>query len=253
MSHMSVHIIYSIKTKFVLTAAVIVALSSIIWGTWFMYLEEAQLTANLENNGRLLLTSLKVPVINTLLYQEMEAAEITGFLYNLVEEIVSSHDYNTEYLFIVDTDRKILAHNSLSEYGKIADDPMTRAALSGTGYLHQIKGDKNSPEAILDIALPLKVLGKSWGAIRAGLSLRPLHMQMQSTRRVIWSFSLLFFVVGTAVFYVVGETMSRPLQNLSRIMTDVNPANLEAVIPGERNDEIGHLQASCSSRIGRVK
>ena len=250
---MNVRILYSIKTKFVLTAAVIVALSSIIWGTWFMYLEEAQLNANLENNGRLLLTSLKVPVINTLLYQEMEAAEITGFLYNLVEEIVSSQDYNTEYLFIVDNDRKILAHNSLSEYGKIADDPLTKAALSGTGYLHQIVGEKNSAGAVLDIALPLKILGKSWGAIRAGLSLKPLHMQMQSTRRVIWSFSLLFFLGGTALFYVVGVTMSRPLQNLSRIMSDVNPAKLEADIPGERHDEIGHLQSSFTSMIERLK
>ena len=198
---MKVNLIYSIKTKFVLTAAAIVALSSIIWGSWFMYREEAQLTANLENNGRLLLTSLKVPIINTLLYQEMEAAEITGFLYNLVEEIVSSHDYNTEYIFIVDNNRKILAHNQLSEYGKIADDRLTREALSGTGYLHQIVGDKGRDDAVLDIALPLKILGKSWGVIRAGLSLKPLHMQMQTTRRIIWSISLLFFLVGTAMFF----------------------------------------------------
>jgi signal transduction histidine kinase len=249
----SVRIINSIKMKFVFTAAVIVALSSIIWGSWFTYLEEAQLSANLENNGRLLLTSLKVPVINTLLYQEMEAAEITGFLYNLIEEIVSSHDYNTEYLFIVDNNRKIIAHNSLSEYGKIADDPLTRSALSATGYLHQVVGDKDRADAVLDIALPLKVLGKSWGAIRAGLSLKPLHKQMRSTRRVIWSFSLLFFLVGTALFYVVGDTMSRPLQNLSRIMSDVNPEALEAVLPRGRNDEIGNLQSSFTDMLARLK
>jgi signal transduction histidine kinase len=250
---MNVHILYSIKTKFVLTAAAIMALSSIIWGSWFMYREEAQLTADLENNGHLLLTTLKVPVINTLLYQELEAAEITGFLYNLVEEMVSSKDYNTEYLFIVDNDRKILAHNLLSEYGKIADDPLTRAALSGTGYLHQIVGDKDSADAVLDIALPLQVLGKSWGAIRAGLSLKPLHMHLQSTRRTIWGFSLLFFLGGTALFYVVGVTMSRPLRNLSRIMTDVNPSTLEAFVPSERNDEIGHLQSSFSAMLERLK
>jgi two-component system, NtrC family, sensor kinase len=250
---MNARFIYSIKTKFVLTAAVIVALSSIIWGSWFMYLEEAQLTANLENNGRLLLTSLKAPIINTLLYQEMEAAEITGFLYNLIEEIVSSHDYNTEYIFIVDNDRKILAHNSLSEYGKIADDPLTRASLLGTGYLHRIVGDKDSADAILDIALPLQILGKSWGSIRAGLSLKPMQMKMQSTRRMIWTFSLLFFLVATALFYVVGVTMSRPLQDLSRIMTAVSPAALEAVVPCERNDEIGELQSSFSAMLERLK
>jgi len=245
--------IYSIKTKFVATAAVIMALSSIIWGSWFMHREEAQLTANLENNGRLLLTSLKVPIISTLLYQEMEAAEIKGFLYNLVEEIVSSHDYNTVYLFIVDNDRKILAHNRQSEYGKIADDPLTRAALSGTGYLHQIAGDKERAAAVLDIALPLQIHGKSWGAIRAGLSLKPLHEQMLSTRRMIWTFSLLFFLVGSALFYLVGVTMSRPLQNLSRIMTDVDPATLETVAPGQRNDEIGQLQSSFSAMLERLK
>ena len=250
---MNVNIFHSIKTKFVLTAAVIVALSSIIWGSWFMYREEAQLNTILENNGRLLLTSLKVPIINTLLYQEMGAAEITGFLYNLVEEIVSSNDYNTVYLFIVDNDRKIIAHNKLSEYGKIADDPLTHAAFAGTGYLHQIVGDKDSPDAILDIALPLQILGKSWGAIRAGLSLKPMHMELQSIRQVIWSFSLFFFLIGTALFYVVGVTMSRPLQNLSRIMTAVKPASLEADVPEERNDEIGHLQTSFSAMIERLK
>ena len=250
---MSLHAIYSIKMKFVLIATVIVALSSIIWGSWVMYLEEEQLTSNLENNGRLLLTSLKVPIINTLLYQEMGAAEITGFLYNLIEEIASSHDYNTEYIFIVDNDRKIIAHNLLSEYGKVADDPLTRAALAGTGYLHQIAGDKDRPDAVLDIALPLKILGKSWGAIRAGLSLKPMHRQLHSTRRMIWNFSLLFFLVGSALFYVVGVTMSRPLQNLTRIMTDVNPATLEAVFPGKRNDEIGLLQSSFSAMLERLK
>ena len=250
---MNARIIYSLKTKFVLIAAVIVALSCLIWGSWFMYLEEEQLTANLENNGRLLLTSLKVPVINTLLYQEMGAAEITGFLYNLIEEITSSHDYNTEYLFVVDNDRKILAHNRLSEYGKLADDPLTRAALSGGGYRHQIVGDKDHPDAVLDIALPLQILGKSWGAIRAGLSLKPMHKQLHSTRRMIWTFSLAFFVCGTALFYVVGVTMSSPLQNLSRIMRDVNPATLEAVVPRRRDDEIGQLHSSFSAMLERLK
>lgn len=250
---MKVRAVHSIKTKFVLIAALIVALSSITWGTWVMYLEEEQLTTNLENNGRLLLTSLKVPVINTLLYQEMEAAEITGFLYNLIEEIVSSHDYNTEYIYIVDNDRKILAHSRLSEYGKTADDPLTRAALAGTGYLHQVTGDKHSPDAVLDIALPLQILGKSWGAIRAGLSLNPMHTQLHSTRRMIWTFSLLFFLSGTALFYVVAVTMSRPLQNLSRIMADVDPATLEAVVPRGRSDEIGLLQSSFAAMLERLK
>lgn len=250
---MNVRTIHSIKTKFVATAALIVALSSLIWGSWFMHREEAQLKENLDNSGRLLLTSLKVPIISILLYQEIEAAEIQRFLYNLVEEIVSSHDYNTAYLFIVDNDRKILAHSRLSEYGRIADDPLTRAALTGTDYLHRIVGDRERSDAILDIAMPLQIYGKSWGVVRAGLSLKPLHLQLQSTRRVIWTFSLLFFLAGTALFYVVGATMSRPLLNLSRAMEDVDPAALEAAVPCRRNDEIGQLQSSFTAMLERLK
>jgi two-component system NtrC family sensor kinase len=253
MSQVNVRAIYSIKTKFVATAAAIVALSSIICGSWFLHHEEAQLAAYLENNGRLLLTSLRVPIVSTLLHQEMESAEMTDVLYNSVEEIVSSHDYNTVYLFIVDKDRKILAHSLQSEYGKIADDPLTIGAQSGTGYLHRIVGDKDSSDAILDIALPLQIYGKSWGTIRAGLSLKPMHMQMRSTRRMIWTFSLLFFLVGTTLFYVVGVIMTRPLLNLSRIMTDVNPATLETVFSSKRKDEIGQLQSSFSAMIERLK
>jgi signal transduction histidine kinase len=114
-------------------------------------------------------------------------------------------------------------------------------------------GDEDSADAVMDIALPLQILGKSWGAIRAGLSLKPLHRHLQSTRRTIWGFSLLFFLGGTALFYVVGATMSRPLHNLSRIMRDVNPTTLDAVVPGERSDEIGHLQSSFSAMLDRLR
>ena len=250
---MNGHAFHSIKTKFVMTAALIVALSSLIWGSWFMYREETQLKDNLSNNGLLLLTSLKVPIISILLYQEIEVSEMQGFLYNLVEEIVSNHDYNTVYLFIVDNERRILAHSRLSESGKVADDPLTRAAFSGNEYLHRISGDTDRSDAILDIALPLQIYGKSWGVLRAGLSLKQLHLQLQSTRRMIWTFSLLFFLVGTALFYVVGVTMSRPLLNLSRIMEDVSPATLEADVPCPRNDEIGQLQSSFTAMLERLK
>jgi len=114
-------------------------------------------------------------------------------------------------------------------------------------------GDKDRRDAILDIAMPLQIYGKSWGVVRAGLSLKPLHQQLQSTRRVIWTFSLLFFLGGTALFYVVGVTMSRPLLNLSRAMEDVKPGTLDAAVPPLRNDEIGQLQSSFTAMLERLK
>jgi signal transduction histidine kinase len=67
------------------------------------------------------------------------------------------------------------------------------------------------------------------------------------------SFSILFFLVGTSLFYFVGQTISRPIQNLAGAISDINPQTLTVNLPEARNDEIGLLQESFSAMLVRLR
>jgi len=245
---------FSIKTKFVLTAALIMALSSITWGSWAWYNEKQHLFEKLEGQGKLLLTSLKAPIINAIVYEEIGQVEDVGLLDNFVGEIVGNHELPTPYAFITDQEGKVLAHNHYEEFGKRYHDPLTLAALAGDNVQSRIVRDAPVIGPVLDMAMPLRISGKSWGMLRIGLSMIPMEGDLSILRMQILSFSALFFLIGTAIFYLIGRTMSRPLEQLSDAMADVNHESLEVTAaPRQRNDEIGLLQESFNEMLMRLK
>lgn len=250
---MRTRLVFSLKTKFVFTAAVIVAISSFTVGRWFLHVEERNLSGKLESDGRLLLTSMKVPIINAIINEELVSHEARDFLDNLLEEIVDNREYKTVYAFITDQHGKVIAHNRPMEYGKVHNDPFTLAALSGNKYRSMKVHGEDDGNSVLHMALPLNIYGKSWGALRVGFSLAPLKAKLDAMKRTIWSFSALIFLMGTTIFYIIGLTMTRPLKQLSTAMADVTHETLDASLPGQRRDEIGLLQRSFSAMIDRLK
>ena len=242
-----------IKGKFVLAAALIVAITSTIWGTWAWRNEKRLLHDRLLSNARSMATSLKTPIINALVYEEMGVIAEGGLLDNFVEEIVANKDFPTLYAFVTDDKGKVLAHNRYMEYGITYTDDFTREALQGDSFISRIVLEADSHERILDIAMPLRIYGKSWGALRIGISMRPLEQELYLMGFKVVSFSLLFFLIGTILFYFVGQTISRPIQSLAIAMSGINPQTLTVDLPEARNDEIGLLQESISAMLVRLR
>jgi len=248
---MKAPILFSLRSKFALIAALIVAFFSIAWGSHVVREEKAHLRHNLESSGRILLSSLKAPIINTMILQDMTM--VPDALDNFVEEIVANRDLPTVYAYITDTDGRVLAHNNYEEFGKLHDDPMTRAALAGEGFMSRVVRDNRGEEAILDLAMPLRISGKCWGALRVGLSMVPMQREFLAFKRNALIFSVLLFMAGTVIFYIVGLTMSRPLERLSRTMSDIDLGAFEAKPVAPRRDEIGLLQKSFHAMLVRLR
>lgn len=240
---------FGIRTKFVLTAALIVALFSFVWGINVISEEKNHLFNKLEDDGKLLMTSVKAPIINTMILQGMEM--LPGVLDNYVEEIVRNRELPTVYAYITDSDGMVLAHNRYEEFGKIYKDPLTQATLAGDGYKKSIvhTGTGN----ILDTAMPLRVAGKSWGVLRIGLSMTPVENEFLKFKMRVLMFSALIFLAGTLVFYIIGYTMSRPLDRLSHAMSNINLGAFEATSLTPRRDEIGILQNSFYNMLSRLQ
>ncbi len=242
-----------IKGKFVLAAALIVAISSIIWGTWAWRNEKRLLYDRLVSNARSMAISLRTPIINALVYEEMGVIAEGGLLDNFVEEIVANKDFPTLYAFVTDDKGKVLAHNRYMEYGLIYTDDLTRQALFGDSFISRTVIDAASQEHVLDIAMPLRIYGKSWGSLRVGFSMKPLERELYLMGVKVVSFTAIFFLAGTVLFYFVGQTITRPIQNLAEAMSELDPQTLTVDLPEARNDEIGQLQESFSGMLDRLR
>lgn len=243
--------LFRLRSKFALIAALVVALFSVVWVSHVVREEKTHLMKNLEGDGRMVLSSLKAPIINTMILQELGI--VPGGLDNIVEEIVANRDLPTVYAYITDADGKVLAHNIYEEFGKRRDDPLTRAALAGEGFLSRVAKDNRGENTILDLAMPLRISGKSWGALRVGLSMVPMQRQFLAFKRNALIFSLLLFLAGMGIFYIVGLSMSRPLERLSRTMSNIGLGAFEADPLPSRRDEIGQLEESFHDMLVRLK
>lgn len=250
---MKPRLFFSIKTQFVLLTVLLLAVSSALWGWWSWKNERDLLFARLEGEGRQMVTSLASPIINALLYEEMGVIEEGGLLDNFIEEIMNNTGFPVVHAYVTDNSGKILAHNNYSEYGKIYNDTLTRAALSEEHYLSQLITASSIHPSLLDMAMPLRIHGKSWGALRVGISTTPLEEQLAAMARRIILVSLAFFLFGVLLSWLFGRGMARPLQRLTALMAAVSTENLAIEPPARRRDEIGVLQESFHAMLERLR
>ncbi len=243
----------SIKTRFVAVALVLVACSSALWGWWAWNTERDLLYHSLQREGRQMLTMLSSPIVNALLYEEMGVIEEGGLLDNFIEEITTSSTLQVINAFVTDQNGKVLAHNKYTEYGKVYDDPMTRRALSGNSFLSLLHSPSKGAADELDMAMPLQIHGKRWGALRVTVSAAPLESKLQQLTQRIVASALLYFLVGGLISYLIGRSMARPLQRLTEAMSSITGNNLTVVLPPDRDDEIGQLQTSFRNMLERLQ
>ena len=243
----------SIKSQFLLLAVLLVALSSALWGWWAWTNERRLLYESLEAEGKQLVTSLSSPIINALLYEEMGVIGEGGLLDNFVEEIMDNAGFPVVHAFVTDQDGRILTHNRYSEYGKTYTDPLTRSALAERRYVSAMVPGGPSPSPVLDMAMPLHIYGKTWGALRVGVSTAPLEAKLHALARRIVVAAGVFFLLGALLSYLIGRSMARPLQRLSSVMSAISTDNLAVELPPRRPDEIGLLQDSFREMLERLR
>lgn len=250
---MKTRITVSIKTRFVLLAMLLVAVSSALWGWWSWKNERHLLFESLEGEGRQMVTSLASPIINALLYEEMGVIEEGGLLDNFIEEIMNNSGFPVVYAYVTDDNGKVLAHNNYSEYGKTYNDPLTATALAEGQYTNILTSASAGHPSRLDMAMPLRIFGKSWGALRVGISTAPLEQELDALARRILFVSLTFFLSGVILSWLIGRGMARPLQRLTTLMSAVSTDNMDIELPPRRPDEIGVLQDSFLAMLERLR
>lgn len=242
----------SIKNQFLLLALLIVALTSALGGWWAWENERRLLYQSLEGEGRQMVTSLASPIVNALIYEEMGVIGEGGLLDNFIDEIMSNTGLPVVHAYVTDQNGKVLTHNNYSEYGKSYTDALTSAAINERRYFSTLASGSHSA-SILDMAMPLHIHGKTWGALRVGVSTAPLEARLGELANRILGVTFVFFLCGALLSYLIGQNMARPLQRLTDVMSAVSTDNLEVELPPRRPDEIGLLQDGFRQMMERLR
>lgn len=240
----------SLRTRFMLVALLLTLIFSAVWGGWTWQRERALFRDRIEREAEMLVTTMSIPIINTLLYEELGIIEEGGLLDNFVADIMANQRLHLLYALVIDQNGKVLAHNVLSEYGKVYADELTRGVLAADGLV--IRQRNNSDGPLLDFGMPLAISGKRWGGLRVGISLLPLQAELRRLQTRILSFTLLFALGSLTVFTLIGNRLSRPLIALASDMEKVPDLAHEFTPETNRRDEIGQLQQSFARLLGRL-
>jgi len=145
----------SLQYKFILiTTCAIIAVMG-IGGYLAVEREKTILYNEVEKQGRVLGETLAIPIINDLIYERLGLVEEGGLLDNYILEIFNRQDTNLLYIAILDDEGKVISHNTITEYGKVYDDQITKKALASESTVIQHFAGK--VHNALDFGVPLSI------------------------------------------------------------------------------------------------
>ena len=242
---------FSLRSRFMVVAVILTLGSSAIWGGWSWQREYTSALDSLSREGEMLVSTMAIPLINAIIYEELGIIREGGLLDDFVSEIMATPRLQTRYAVVLDENGRVLAHNHFAEYGEIYTDSLTSAALKASSFTQtNIRLDG---ERVADLAMPLAIAGKRWGSLRVGVSLEPAYMEMVKLERQILMFSAIFSIGALVIYWVIGTWLARPILTLSNSMEMIGDDLSPPAIRRFRNDEIGHLQKSFINMLERLQ
>jgi signal transduction histidine kinase len=245
------------QAKFILFAVPCIAVFIGVISIVTIQREEDLLLRDVTQQGLDIARISSVLFTNASIYESLGMVDTTGMLDYLDYFVadVMRLDSRIVYFMVFDTEGRVIAHNNLREYGKIHSDEATRAALGATGPLIS-RNDNAGLGPHLDIAVPLAIGSKRWGACRIGYSLGPMYKGLSALRSEVLGISAALLLMALALVWYAGRHFSRPLTALTRTMNDITArGDLTAPIRElpAREDEIGALQASFLWMVARLR
>ena len=145
------------------------------------------------------------------------------------------------YAFIVNQDRKIMAHTDLNriqtEFNQYAN-PKEVTKKGDISYFNYLNQDK---EQILNLSKPVIFKGKKLGEVNVGISIDFINLLIKKERASIITVTLIILFFGIVIAVLLGFRFSRPISQLVKATQEVGHGNYQFKLKTKRNDELGNL------------
>ncbi len=213
--------------------------------------EKRHLLETEERAAKTLAASLKLPFTQILLYEESGIVSEAGLLDLYISRMVGGRNLHIAYAMVFDSGGRIMSHSDLTQFNRKLDDPLSRKALSADGVILSRVGDPFDG-GVIDVATPLNVSSKRFGTLRFGYSLAGIEARLRQLKRKALALTVSASAVMILLVYVVSRVMTRPIRRLVSALDSVGLGKLDAIPLPDRRDEIGDLQNSYRTMVGRL-
>src|SRR5574341_2198146 len=243
---------WGLRTKFVVFTTLLLLVVASVVGLLMVRRERRILTEAMIQTGTTLVESLAVAFTDTLMYQELRFLEQGGLLDSYIAQAIAKPGTDLVYLMVLDPEGRVIAHNDTTQFGMTYTDEVGRRAVEARSTLVQRYLHTDGRE-LLDVATPLAISTKRWGALRAGFSLHRLEANLASAIRQILGLTAILFLVTLGVALALGRELLEPLRRLAQTMERTTGLDAVPVVDVHRRDEIGMLAGQFAAMLGRLQ
>ncbi len=243
--------------KFIVFAVPCIAFFALLVGFVTVQREESILLRGATQQGLGIARISAVLFTNARIYEELDMVDPSGmsdYLDYFISDVMRL-DSRILYFMVLDQSGKVVAHNNLREYGRVNVEESSMAALAAAEPV-VVRRETAELGPHLDIAVPLAIGSKHWGACRIGMSLREMQGSLARVRAEVVSISALLLLTTLALMWYAGRHFARPLSELTRTMNEITERGDLAAPLAERpprEDEIGALQTSFLWMVQRLR
>ena len=213
---------------FILTVSLILLVLIFVSGTIYFFQKQMLLKQALDK---------ALSLAQTLAYTSVTAIQLDdyGTLQNLIDSMIDNPDVLS--ITIVDTVGKVIAADKPELRGKVLQDSLTLMALKMSTYILQKLPEKDSMEN-WETAVAIFNVEHRIGTARIKYSVEDTYAGLLKTLVLIGIVAILLSLV---LSYYFARSISNPIKQVVNLAGAYGRGDLEATVPIEREDEIGHL------------
>ncbi len=152
------------------------------------------------------------------------------------------------YAIILDENESVLAHSRHEFEGKALTDPVSLKAAASRDLLVQAIGSD-----IVDVAAPLMIAGKKWGAVRIGFSLAEIKIKAAKARNIILFAGLTATLLGIVASILIAKKITDPIHKLHKGTDIISEGNLDYRLDISTGDEIEQLAKAFNAMTGHLQ
>lgn len=225
----------SIRVKLTLLTLAMVA--TITTGFSWVAIEnmDRALFDNLAKRGASIALSASIPAGYSILADDQLALD------NLAAKIEASQADIT-YLAILDNDGNILAHNKLSQIGRIFETIQGLPLLNEPGFTMQ-QVSRNG-QSSYEFKSPIEFANNQIGHVIVGIDTNKLQMAKTSARRQIFMMGLAVLAVGSLGAFMLSKLFTTPIERLAAGVSELKAGNHSVTVKVTTEDELGQLTRS---------
>jgi len=161
---------------------------------------------------------------------------------NIVYKIRSSNQ-DIEYIAVVNPAGEILAHSQIEKAGQKfspREGPAIRKTEDGT-VIRETRGKSGS---LFEIASPVVFMNKNLGSVILGINESALVAAQRDARRKILLVFAVILILGMAGSLLLSSFLTRPIQELSKGVTELKRGKRSRPLHVYSRDELGRLTES---------